>query len=269
MVMADSVRLQQVFWNILNNAAKFTPPEGTITVESVLSAKRTVIVRITDSGIGMTEADLNRVFDAFQQVESRQGGLGLGLTISRQLLARQHGSIRALSDGPGKGSTFEIELPLADPNAATVRAKTPAGSELKEAVVSVYASEVAGKKMRLLLVEDHGLTRNTLRALLVRRKFDVTVAGSVAEALSLIDQGEFDLIISDLGLPDGDGYHLLASVRAKLPDIRAVALSGYGTEEDRMRSAEAGFIAHLIKPISIDVLDKTIATILQPASSTA
>jgi signal transduction histidine kinase len=267
MVMADPTRLHQVFWNILNNAAKFTPAGGKITVQSELLDNKRVLVRITDTGIGMKSEDLKRVFDPFRQIESRKGGLGLGLTISRQLLERQQGTIRALSAGVGQGSTFEIELPLIDVPVDAIGAVGAPESPVKPAPLLVNSEEE--KKKKLLLVEDHGPTRNTLRDLLVRRKFEVVVASTVAEAVTRTRENEFDLVISDLGLPDGDGFKLLATLREEAPEIRAVALSGYGTEDDRERSAAAGFVAHLTKPIGIEMLDKTIAGILHSGNGSS
>lgn len=267
-VTADPVRLQQVLWNILNNAAKFTPKGGQITILTTTLENHRVLVRITDSGVGMREADLERVFNAFLQLENRKGGLGLGLAISRQILELHNGNIRALSEGVGKGSTFEIELPLLTSPSQHPLSEAPPPAVKKPAARKEPTNghgregQATNAKSRILLVEDHPSTRSTLRTLLVRRNFDVVIAGSVEEGLTLFDDGSYDLVVSDLGLPDGSGHQLLSEIRKKNPHIKAIALSGYGTEEDRARSRDAGFGAHLTKPVSIDILDKTITAIL-------
>ncbi len=255
-VTGDAVRLQQVFWNLLINAIKFTPVGGTVTVRTSLKDDKIVVVEVRDTGIGLRESDIGRIFDPFSQVERRRGGLGLGLAISRQLLEKHHGSIRAVSEGPGKGSTFIVELPLAD-------GTTPAARDsATETRLPASRRGANGQRPRLLLVEDHESTRNTLAALLSRRHFEVITAGSVGEARERFRQGRYRLVISDLGLPDGDGYSLLTELRARQPGLISIALSGYGTEEDHARSRAAGFAHHLTKPVSISALDAIIEDVL-------
>jgi signal transduction histidine kinase len=263
-VNGDAVRLQQVFWNILINAAKFTPVGGTITVSTALKENH-IVVEVKDTGIGLRESDIGRIFDPFSQVERRRGGLGLGLAISRQLLEKHRGTIRAISDGPGKGSTFIVELPLAEGDPAAGRENDSGNSNARSAGASGRRGN-SGNKPRLLLVEDHASTRTTLAALLARRNFDVTTAGSVAEAREQFRKGRFELVISDLGLPDGDGYSLMAEFRTRQPNLISIALSGYGAEEDLTRSRAAGFVHHLTKPVSITALDEVIDEVLAPRS---
>ncbi len=269
MVSGDGVRLQQVFWNILNNAVKFTPPGGTIKVRT-RTTKRSALVEIADSGIGLRAADLDRIFEPFSQVERRRGGLGLGLAISRQLLELQQGTIRAMSEGPAKGSTFVIELPLI---AAVSRSgKRPPEREPAALLPPVVppkpvAPARSTSKLRLLLVEDHASTLATLRALLARRGFDVVAASSVREAREQIVHGPFDILISDLGLPDGHGHELLAEFRGRHPNLIGVALSGYGTEDDRARSHAAGYASHLTKPVSIIDLNLVIEHLMASAGA--
>lgn len=260
-VAGDPVRLQQVFWNVLNNAVKFTPPGGTITIKTSNPEPSTVRVAISDTGVGLDEADLERIFDPFSQVERRYGGLGLGLAISRQLLDKHGGRIRAFSDGPGNGARFEIDLPVASPvaNGSAGNGKRAASRRRTEGSGGSAPPEGAAPQKKLLLVEDHASTRTVLGTLLTHRNFDVVTAGTLEEARQRIGERNYDVVISDLGLPDGDGHTLLAELREKQPGVVGIALSGYGTAKDRARSQEAGFNHHLTKPVSIDALDQVIA----------
>ena len=260
-VLGDAVRLRQVLWNILNNAAKFTPEGGRITIESdTQSAPPMLAIRVSDNGIGMTPSELSRIFDAFSQGDHaagggshRFGGLGLGLAISRMLVDLHGGQIRAHSAGPGQGASFFIQLPLwrgapADQEAPPVR--------------SVPSTPPFASGGRLLLVDDHGPTRSTLAQMLGRRGFEVSAAGTVAEARELARDRSFDLVLSDIGLPDGDGCSLMTELRERQPGLPGIALSGYGMDDDIARTRLAGFAAHLTKPINIAVLERTIARVL-------
>jgi two-component system CheB/CheR fusion protein len=264
-ISGDAVRLQQVFWNILNNAMKFTPVGGTVTVRTRTEQRR-VCVEISDTGIGLQAEDLKRIFDPFSQIECRKGGLGLGLAISRQLLELHRGSIHAESDGPGRGSTFVVELPLAPEGTRHGRSPAPAAPAPKAPPV-VDSAPLPRPPLHLLLVEDHASTRTTLNMLLSRRGFVVTTAASVAEARACAGKKRFDILISDLGLPDGHGHDLLAEFRRTQPHLIGVALSGYGSEEDRARSHTAGYSNHLVKPVSIADLNVVIEHVLATAAS--
>jgi signal transduction histidine kinase len=274
-VSADDVRLQQVFWNIVKNAAKFTPEGGTITVSTRDALKQaSVVVSITDTGIGLSHEELTRIFDAFSQGDHavggrshRFGGLGLGLTISRSLVEQHHGVLSASSAGRGKGSTFTITLPWAGsvPN-------TPKGDHVDGASPAPAAElgsmppMIAAKNRRkILLVEDHEPTRKTLEMLLTRRRYDVVTSASVAGARALAKDQKFDVLISDIGLPDGTGFDLMKEMRLSYA-IPGIALTGYGMEEDIERSQDAGFFMHLIKPIHVQSLDKALAQ-LPPAKT--
>ncbi len=268
-VIGDSVRLQQVFWNVLKNAVKFTPVGGSIAIESsVRGSGHKLAIRVTDSGIGLADGDHERIFDAFSQAEHRRGGLGLGLAISRRLLENMGGSIRAKSEGPGKGSTFEIDLPLAEgvkgvkvrgiEDELSNRQRLPVARD-GHAVPTAFTS----KRRCILLIEDHAPTRTTMQALLKRRNFDVIAASTAEEARSQLQRGKPDLVISDLGLPDGDGCALFAELRKSQPDLIGVALSGYGMDDDIARSLAAGFSAHLTKPIDMDALARAIEKLLE------
>jgi signal transduction histidine kinase/ActR/RegA family two-component response regulator len=253
-IMADPVRVQQIFWNVLKNAAKFTPPEGSIRIATI-DRDAELVIRITDTGVGMDEEEQARVFDAFVQGNHardqnghRFGGLGLGLAISRRLVELHGGTIVAHSDGSGKGSTFTLTFPLASRPAAAPAPAAPA-------VVSTLAGAT---RRRLLLVEDHAATRASLQRLLEHRGYQVTVAATVDQARDLARRGRFDLLLSDIGLPDGSGYELMAELRRRW-GLPGIALSGYGMEADVVLSKEAGFTEHLIKPVSVYALDAALA----------
>ncbi len=255
----DAVRLQQVFWNILKNAVKFTPEHGTVSVETRLAEDaRTVAISFSDSGLGLTEAELSRVFDAFAQGEHaiggahRFGGLGLGLAISRKLVEAHGGTISAASEGRNLGAKFTVTLPMTQ----HVAPKPLPPADLIAAGEKRRLGSTGG--LRILLVEDHEPTRVALHRLLTRRNHEVEIAGTVAEARALADKAKFDLVISDIGLPDGNGYELMAHLRSSLR-LTGIALTGYGMEYDIVRSESAGFFLHLIKPIRAEELEAAIA----------
>lgn len=266
-VWADAVRLQQIFWNILKNAVKFTPANGSITIRTRASEGE-VSIEITDSGMGMNREELARVFDAFSQGDHaegggahRFGGLGLGLTITKQLVLLHNGRIRATSPGHGAGSTFIVDLPLI---------KTPAAAPEQSATTGRgdVSPTPARREVRrkLLLVEDHETTRETLARMLDRRGYDVTSASTLAEARAAADKQPFEILVSDLGLPDGSGHMLMAELQARQPGaVRGIALSGYGMEEDILRSRDAGFAEHLIKPVEIQVLEQALRRLADQA----
>lgn len=258
-VMGDPVRLQQVFWNILKNAVKFTPEGGAIEVVSQTLYDRDVIeIRVTDTGIGMAPSELGRIFDAFAQGDHagdggshRFGGLGLGLAICQMLVQSHSGSISALSDGPGAGSCFVIELPLVPEICLNLPVQAAP-------VVPDFTGE---KQIEILLVEDHDATRTALAHLLKRRRYLVSVAATSEEARLLAREKQFDLLISDIGLPDGNGYDLMLEL-AVHHGLKGIALTGYGMERDIDRSTAAGFVAHLTKPIQMQSLEGAIQTVL-------
>jgi len=263
-VVGDSVRLQQIFWNVIKNAVKFTPDQSKVTVKSFEAGSK-VIVKIIDTGIGIKAGELSRVFNAFSQgdhanggISHRFGGLGLGLAISRMLVEMHHGSIYAESAGAGKGATFIIELPLAPSPVPARQAAKPSPSP-----ASIPAAPLT-RPLSILLVEDHDPTRLTLSQLLRQRHYDVGSAASLAEARSLIQERKekFDMVISDIGLPDGTGYDLMAEMRRSTPGIRGIALTGYGMEQDLAHSMDAGFTVHLTKPVTMESLEKALKELL-------
>jgi signal transduction histidine kinase/ActR/RegA family two-component response regulator len=256
---ADPSRLMQVLWNLLSNAVKLTPAGGTITVRSAVEPER-LELQVADTGIGIEPEVMPYIFEAFEQGRTRgprrTGGLGLGLAISRAIAELHGGTLSAASDGQGHGATFTLSLPRGRDLQAI--AKTPA-----EPMVSVEIQNPKSKiqNLRILLVEDHADTADAMADLLRLLGHEVTVAGDVASALSVGEAaasgGGLDLLISDLGLPDGSGFDVMrALARFGLPGI---ALSGYGMEEDVRRSHEAGFRRHLTKPVGMPQLQAAIS----------
>ncbi len=254
-VRADAVRMQQAFWNVLKNAVKFTPVGGSIGVASRAVDGATVEIVVTDSGIGMSAAELPRIFEAFAQGDHasrvaahRFGGLGLGLTISRRVIEMHGGRIEAFSPGPGRGSSFVLALPLVAGVGAAPAAEPPPQ-------LSAVA-EHSGR--RVLLIEDHAPTRTAITRLLVRRGFEVVASATAAEARSAMQEVRFDLLVSDIGLPDGNGCDLMREFAGSC-GAPGIALTGYGMEQDMARTHAAGFSAHLTKPINVQALDHAIA----------
>jgi PAS domain S-box-containing protein len=254
-VDADRVRLLQVFLNLLRNAIKFTPTGGAVVVTTRREESEKLEVAVTDNGIGMTAQELDRVFGAFEQGDHaasggshRFGGLGLGLAIARKLVELHDGSIQALSAGRNEGASFVVRLPL-----------TAEGSDVPVAsdrVAHFKRHRKAGQ--RVLLIEDHEATRGALRQLLQRRQYEVVTAGSVAEGRMSAERNAFDFVISDIGLPDGDGAVLMSELRERF-HLKGIALTGYGMEQDIARSRASGFVAHLTKPIRIEALESALA----------
>jgi PAS domain S-box-containing protein len=258
MVLGDAVRLQQIFWNVLKNAVKFTPEGGRITVEiRTLAENGNIAIKIIDSGIGLTIREITHIFNPFAQGDhagssgSHQfGGLGLGLAISRMLVELHSGVIQAASAGRDQGATFTIELPCLPAGEISAPPEQPATNNPQAALKK-------NSVRRILLVEDHEPTRTALARLLARRDYQVMAASSVAEARALVRREKFDLVVSDIGLPDGNGYALMSELRDEF-GLRGIALTGYGTEQDVSRAQNSGFVAHLTKPVRIEALEKAL-----------
>jgi PAS domain S-box-containing protein len=250
-VSGDGGRLQQALWNLLKNAIKFTPKGGQVTIRSFNRAGM-FCVEVVDTGIGISTEALASVFTAFEQggkqVTRQFGGLGLGLAISKALVEMHGGRISGASEGPGKGATFTIELP-------TIAKRDVPRPKLGS------RSGRGGRKLRVLLVEDNAATLMVLEKLLTRVGHDVCTAGNIRDGLKLALESELDLVISDLGLPDGSGLELMRELRPMKPDLPAIALSGYGMEQDIERSKEAGFTEHLTKPVELSTLEAAIARV--------
>lgn len=258
-VLGDDMRLRQIFWNVIKNAVKFTPAGGELTVTTELdaSAKR-VSVHVSDTGLGLTPDEITRIFAAFAQGDHAArgngsfGGLGLGLVISRTLVQLHSGVIYASSEGRDRGATFSVELPLYHGVENAPRPRLVDAGSVKE------HARATPELRSVLLVEDHQPTCATLTELLSRRGYHVIAASSLLEARAKAEGERFDILISDIGLPDGNGCDLMAELRAR-QGLAGIALTGYGMIEDMERSRAAGFVTHLTKPVSIAALEKALS----------
>ena len=265
LIAGDSTRLQQVFWNLLNNALKFTAPGGGIAVSSrVDTTAGRIVVAIRDSGLGMSAAEIARLFQRFVQGDhaasgtpSIYGGLGLGLAIARTIVEMHQGEITAQSPGRHQGSTFTVRLPL------LIRKPGASLHPVRDNDSPAHAPAKAPGR-RLLLVEDHKPTLQTLEKLLTRRHHKVTTAGTTGDALALASSATFDLVISDIGLPDRSGYELMRELRDR-HGLKGIAMSGYGADADRAQSKAAGFLFHLTKPVNISALEEAIHRVFNEA----
>jgi CheY-like chemotaxis protein len=246
-----------VLWNLLSNAVKHTPAGGSITVRSCPEPDH-LRLQVADTGVGIDPEAMPYIFDAFEQGRARgprrTGGLGLGLAISKAIAEMHGGTLSAASEGPGRGATFTLILPRGNELPALLE-EPPAVENPKSKI----------QNLRILLVEDHADTAEAMAELLRLLGHEVTVAGDVASALAageaLAGGGSLDLLISDLGLPDGSGLDVMHAIsRFGVPGI---ALSGYGMEEDVRRSHEAGFSRHLTKPVGLPALESAISQLLR------
>ena len=260
-IRGDAIRLQQVFWNLLSNAIKFTPREGRVEVVARQDADH-LIVEVRDSGIGIPSDLLQHVFERFRQVDSSSsrafGGLGIGLSIVKNLVEMHGGSVDVQSEGTNQGSTFTVLLPL-NPTRST--AVSPDKFKLPEGDNSDDASLLAG--LHVLVIDDEIDSRMLLQRLLKEYQATVDVAASAEEAFSRIDMQVPDLIVSDIGMPDMDGYEFIRRLRRRGPheggDVPAVALTAFARDEDRERALEAGYEDHLTKPIQTRELAATLS----------
>jgi PAS domain S-box-containing protein len=248
---ADPARLQQVFWNLLKNSIKFTPVGGSIAVRSENPSAGRIRISVKDTGVGIPAGILPRIFEPFERgpktVSPRAGGLGLGLSISRTLVELHGGTVRAESEGEGRGSTFFVEL-------TAYLEKSVAPAALRRARAR------RPRRLSILLVEDHADTASALAHFLSEEGHVVTVADSMDAAVEAHRASARDVLITDLGLPDGSGHDLLARLRAIRP-IDGIVLSGYGMDADIARSRDAGFSEHLTKPVNIGRLLQALETI--------
>jgi PAS domain S-box-containing protein len=247
-VWADPGRFQQIVLNLMSNAVKFTPEGGNISIRTTNEAPQEMLrIEVSDSGIGIDPQMSSRLFHAFEQTERtrRLGGLGLGLSIARSLMELHHGTIHASSAGHNQGATFVVEL------STTSQEPQRSGST----VAGGSSERLLG--LRILLVEDHADTRAAMSRLLVALGCSVESAGSVREGVELAERGNFDLLISDIGLPDGSGTEIMQRLRPR--NVRGIALSGFGQEEDVQRSRDAGFDSHITKPINFHALKEAVS----------
>jgi PAS domain S-box-containing protein len=247
-ILADCIRLQQVFWNLINNAVKFTPEGGQITIRTFNDKSKRFHLEITDTGIGIEPQRLASLFQPFEQADpsvTRQfGGLGLGLAISKRLVDLHRGKIEGESRGRSFGATFKVTLDTLPLGSAAIGLNHRVGGK-------------TSKPLRILLVEDHQDTRRTLSRLLTHFGHNVVTADNVEGAIDIMGSDNIDVVLCDIGLPDGSGYEVAAQARAK-GHIKTIALTGFGTEGDVRRSKEAGFDFHLVKPINFQELQTVL-----------
>lgn len=247
----DPIRLEQVVWNLLSNAVKFTPASGEIRI-SLQQADSVIRLQIRDSGQGIATAFLPYVFDRFRQADGsttrEQGGLGLGLAIVRRVVELHGGRVRAESPGKGLGATFTVELPT-----EISRPSSNGSQEISSVNVNHQAGEtvLTLEGVRVLVVDDQEDTRDLTCFILKQSNAQIEAAGSAQEALAIIQEWQPHVLVSDLGMPDEDGYSLITKVRTLSQGglIQALALTGYAFDEERQRALSAGFQAYLTKPV--------------------
>jgi hypothetical protein len=248
-IWADPVRIQQVFWNLINNSVKFTPRGGTIDIRTSNDRHGRFQFEIADSGIGIDPEKIKSLFEPFEQADPsitrRFGGLGLGLAISKYIVDLHEGTISAGSRGRSFGATFSVTL-------AALPARTG-----KSGVAS-HAPAHRIKSLRILLVEDHHDTRRTLARLLQHFGHDISVADCTESAFDILRSKTLDVVLSDIGLPDGSGYDVIMAAK-KSQKVTGIALTGFGMEEDIQRSKDAGFDFHLTKPVDFHELRSVLA----------
>ena len=256
---ADPTRLHQVLENLLQNAVKFTPEGGTITVRTSNDGDR-LKIEITDTGIGIEPDLLPHIFNPFEQgertVTRKYGGLGLGLSICKSMVEMHKGTLTAASDGRSKGATFTLTLeamPDVSEQQQTVLSDVPGETPVPAPAVAEHPHRKGG---RILYVEDHEDTRRVMGALLKSLGYTVKTAASVAEAIKAAEEEQFDLLVSDIGLPDGTGHDVMRHLRQR--GMKGIALSGFGQQEDVTRSTEAGFETHLVKPVNLQTLEGVV-----------
>ena len=257
-VEADAAKFQQIIWNLLKNAIKFTGEDGIITISSSNPAPQTLIIAVRDTGVGIESQIMERMFNPFEQgdrsFQRRFGGLGLGLAISKSLAEAHGATLVARSEGKGQGSTFTLTM-------KTVAPRQPARGFIDA------TAESPRRTFRILLVDDHQDTCAALERLLVRRGHLVAAMPNVRSALEASTRNQFDLLISDIALPDGSGTELMRCLHA-LSGIRGIAISGFGMNGDIQKSLQAGFSEHLVKPVKLERLEAAIETVMAaPATS--
>ena len=250
---ADAARLQQVFWNIIKNAVKFTPARGELRISTRNDAGHNIIIDLTDTGIGINPELQPRIFEPFEQggkgMTNRYGGLGLGLAISKRVIDLHGGKISVRSEGQGKGSTFTIKL------------KAMETSLLEGPAYPLDRDGIDQPSADILLVEDHEDTARALRRMLENAGYQVGYASTLASARDLAAKRRFQLVISDLGLPDGSGLDLMNQLRHS-GQVNGIALSGFGADCDVAAAKAAGFAEHFTKPVDWERLRHTIRRLL-------
>ena len=253
-ISGDAAKFQQIIWNLLKNAIKFTANEGEITIATTNPEPQLLAIAVHDTGIGIEPGVMHRIFDPFEQGERafqrRYGGLGLGLAISKSLAKAHGGTLVARSDGPGRGSTFTLTMKTVAPSPKIVKLTAPVPET---------------RPLRILLVDDHQDTCVALERLLVRRGHLVAAAHDIRSAMEAAARNSFDLLISDIALPDGTGTELMTYLGA-ISRIPGIAISGFGMNGDVQKSLDAGFIEHLVKPVKMEHLEAAIDRVMAVTS---
>jgi PAS domain S-box-containing protein len=271
-VRGDPNRLQQVFWNLLTNAVKFTPKAGRVAV-TLAKMNSHFRVSVTDNGEGIDPLFLPYVFERFRQADAsisrRHGGLGLGLSIVKQLIELHGGSVDASSNGLGRGSTFTIELPAAlEADAARYKGRRQQPSRAVADLLDDYAPTASLEGVRVLVVDDEPDARSLIERLLQDCEATVTTAGSASEAFECVTRDAPDVLLSDIGMPKEDGYTLIRRIRklsGVASQVPAIALTAYARAEDRENALEAGYQMHIAKPVEPVKLIAMIAKLVKPA----
>jgi CheY-like chemotaxis protein len=258
---AEQARLEQVFWNLFKNAIKFTPSGGTVTIRSTNPGPGRLSVQVSDTGVGIEPDKLAAIFSPFEQggIDTTRlfGGLGLGLAIAKAVTDAHGGTIQAQSVGPGKGTILTVTLPAAEPQPQAALRSGPGAAARGEGPGNGSA--------RILLVEDHETTSQVLQRFIRKWGWEVTPVSSIGLALDTADRQPFDLVISDLGLPDGSGHDLMRQLHGAR-GLKGIALSGYGMESDIQKSLAAGFVVHLVKPLDFNELRSAISAVMAGTS---
>ncbi|MBL1179231.1 hybrid sensor histidine kinase/response regulator, partial [Pantanalinema sp. GBBB05] len=255
-VSGDATRLQQVVWNLLSNAVKFTPANGQVTVR-LTQRENQAQITVQDTGKGIAPDFLPQVFDYFRQEDGattrKFGGLGLGLAIVRQIVELHGGTVRAESQGEGRGATFIVRLPL-------MLIQHPVASVPESPSCSLDLSGI-----QVLVVDDEADSRDFIAFVVGQSGATVRTAVSVAEAIALLTQSQFDILLSDIGMPEMDGYMLMRQVRRLPPEqngqVKAIALTAYAGDFNQQQALQAGFQQHIAKPVEPQALVETIATL--------
>jgi signal transduction histidine kinase/ActR/RegA family two-component response regulator len=255
-VAADAAKFQQIVWNLLKNAIKFTAENGEIAISSSNPSPEVLTISVRDTGIGMEPEVMQRIFDPFEQgnrsFERRFGGLGLGLAISKSLAQAHGGTLTAQSDGRDRGSTFLLSMQTTSPVEGL-------------AIPARASDETSPQGLRILLVDDHQDTCAALEKLLVRRGHLVAATHNVRSAMEAAVRNRFDLLISDIALPDGSGMELMIQLHA-ISRIPGIAISGFGNNGDIEKSLQAGFSEHLIKPVKLEKLEAAMERAIEAKS---
>jgi CheY-like chemotaxis protein len=265
-VAGDPHRLQQVVWNLLSNAIKFTGRNGHVQVR-VVRVNSHIEISVEDTGAGITPEFLTHVFDRFRQADASStramGGLGLGLAIVKQLVELHGGAVRASSPGPGRGATFTVELPLMPIQGETSEGRLHPGTR-SFAALEFKKLDLTG--IKVLVVDDEADARELIARVLAECGAEVSTAGTAGEALAAVQDVRPHVLVSDVGMPDVDGYQLLRLVRdlghARGGGVPAIALTAFARTEDRTRALHAGFLVHVVKPVEPAELVAAVAAVV-------